>query len=175
MALIAKAGATFTPCPSGSHIATCVDVVDLGIVKSTYSGKTKAQHKVNVIWQIGENRDDGKPFMPRKRYTLSLHEKASLRKDLESWRGRPFSEAELDGFDIEALIGVPCMLSVVHAAQNGSVYANVTAIMRLPKGVEAIKADPAYVRVQDRPTATPGGEAPPADEGWQPSDDDVPF
>lgn len=176
MGIIAKAGATFTPCPSGSHIATCVDVVDLGIIKSTYSGKTKSQHKVNIIWQIGEMRDDGKPFLPRKRYTLSLHEKASLRKDLESWRGRPFSDAELEGFDIEALIGVSCMLSVVHAAQSGSVYANVTAIMRLPKGVAPIMADPSYVRVQDRPKedAAPGNMQP-ADEGWQPTDDDVPF
>ena len=178
MAIVAKAGASFTPCPAGSHIATCVDVVDLGIVKSTFGGKTKAQHKVNVIWEIGEKRDDGKPFMPRKRYTLSLHEKASLRKDLESWRGRPFTEDELSGFDLENLIGVPCMLSVVQQASNGSIYANVAAIMRLPKGVTAIEIDPSYVRVQDRPTdaqeETGGNDAPPNDE-WSPSDDDVPF
>ena len=176
MAIVAKAGASFTPCPAGSHIATCIDVVDLGIVKSTYSGKTKSQHKVNVIWQIAEQRDDGKYFQPRKRYTLSLHEKASLRKDLESWRGRPFNEAELEGFDLEALIGVPCMLSVVQQAQNGTIYANVTAIMRLPKGVAPIDVDPSYVRVQDRPADEPGGVSEGPDTGeWTPGYDDVPF
>ena len=41
---------------------------------------------------------DGKPFLVRRRYTASLHEKSALRKDLESWRGRAFTNVELDGF-----------------------------------------------------------------------------
>ena len=132
-----------------------------GWCKSTYSGeRTKTQHKVNVIWEIGEKRDDGKPFRPRKRYTLSLHEKASLRKDLESWRGRPFTDSELEGFDLEALLGVPlCSAWSTQPAVSGNVYANVTAIMRPPRGMEAPKADPAYVRVQDQPKdGTPGAQ-----------------
>ena len=176
MAIVASKGSSFTPCPAGTHVAVCIDVVDLGMVKSTYGERTKTQHKVNVIWEIGEKRDDGKPFRPRKRYTLSLHEKASLRKDLESWRGRPFTDSELEGFDLEALLGVPAMLCVVHAASGGNVYANVTAIMRPPRGMEAPKADPAYVRVQDQPKdGTPGAQPPDGDQEWTPTDDDVPF
>lgn len=179
MAIVASKGSSFTPCPGGTFCALCVDVVDLGMVKSTYSGKIKNQHKVNIVWQIEETRDDGKPFMPRKRYTLSLHEKASLRKDLESWRGRPFSDDELSGFDLEALIGVPCMISVVQAAVAGQIYANVTAIMKSPKGLTPPAADPSYVRVQDRPRDGDAGasrnEAPEDNPDWSPTDDDVPF
>ena len=146
------------------------------MVQSTYSGKTKKQHKVNIIWQIEEKRDDGKFFTPRKRYTLSLHEKASLRKDLESWRGRAFNDDELAGFDLENLLGAPAMICVVQAAVSGQVYANVTAIMKAPKGLTPPVPDPTYVRVQDQPKdGTPGAQPPDGDQEWTPTDDDVPF
>src|ERR1700684_2934792 len=116
MAIVAKAsgGNDCKPAPAGTHAAVCCDVVDLGMLEVSFGGKTKTQHKVNLVWQIEEDRDDGKPFTVRKRYTLSLHEKASLRKDLESWRGRAFTPAELEGFDLEVLIGIGCMLNVIH-------------------------------------------------------------
>jgi hypothetical protein len=172
MAITAAAGAKYTPCPSGTHAAVCCDVVDLGIVKSNYAGKEKKQHKIVVVWQTGETRDDGRPFLVRKRYTLSLHEKAALRKDLESWRGVPFTEDQLQGWDVEAVIGAPAMLSVIHNAANGNVYANVSAIMRPPKGTPIPAIDPTYVREQDRPKDDTEGPDP---GEWQATDDDVPF
>lgn len=176
MAIVAKKGATYPVCPGGSHIGICIDVVDLGMVKSTYSGKTKTQHKIRIIWSVGELRDDGKPHQVSKRYTLSLHEKSALRKDLESWRGQPFTDAQLEGWDVEGVIGVGAMLSVVQNAQGGSVYANVAAIMRPPKGMALPIVDPSYLRVQDRPKDEPGkvDEGPQAGE-WEATDDDVPF
>jgi hypothetical protein len=175
MAIVAKKGATYPVCPGGSHIGVCIDVVDLGMVKSTYSGKTKTQHKIRIIWSVGELRDDGKPHQVSKRYTLSLHEKSALRKDLESWRGQPFTDAQLEGWDVEGVIGVGAMLSVVENAQGGSIYANVAAIMLPPKGMALPIADPSYVRVQDRPKE-PGkvDEGPQVGE-WEATDDDVPF
>lgn len=174
MAIVASKGSSYVPCPAGAYAAPCCDVVDLGIVKSTYAGKEKKQHKIEIIWQTPELRDDGKPYLVKKRYTLSLHEKAGLRKDLESWRGRPFTEEELNGWDVESVISVPALINVVHNAANGSVYANVATIMRIPKGMPIPTLDPSYVRVQDRPAE--GGEATAPQEGeWQASDDDVPF
>src|SRR5689334_6354597 len=131
----AKGGQDFAPAPAGTHAAVCCDVIDLGMLEVTFGGKTKSQHKVNIVWQIEELRDDGKPFNVRKRYTLSLHEKASLRKDLESWRGKAFTAEELAGFDLEALIGVGCMLNIIHKEREdgGTPWANVTAIMKLVK------------------------------------------
>src|SRR5580700_4442984 len=123
----AKSGSNFKPAPAGTHPAVCCDVIDLGILEVNFNGKTKKQHKINLVWQIDELRDDNRPFLVRKRYTLSLHEKAGLRKDLESWRGRPFTDAELDQFDVESVLGVGCLLSVIHvpAKSPGDVYANI--------------------------------------------------
>lgn len=175
MPIIAKAsGGNFIPAPEGTHSAVCVDVVDLGLLEVKWKNETKIQHKVKVVWQIEEEMQDGKPFLVSKRYTLSLHEKAGLRKDLESWRGRAFSEEELKGFDVENLLNVPCLLNVVHNGATGTIYANVSTIMRLPKSMQPIKGRD-YVRVQDREpdSRDKSGDGPAA--AWEVTDDDVPF
>lgn len=177
MPIIASANETknYTPAPEGVHQAVCVDVLDLGLIKSQFpdekTGKDKFQHKVNVVWQIEELRDDNKRYLLYKRYTLSLHEKAALRHDLESWRGRAFTFDELAGFDVEKLKGANCFINVQHKkSQDGSrTYANVVSVMPLPKNMKLPKMEPLdYVRaVADAPAPPPQQEEPPH------SDEDV--
>lgn len=175
MGIVAKSGAAYPLAPAGTHAAVCVDVIDLGILKVAFGGKEKQQHKIAIVWQIDEVRDDGKPHTIRKRYTLSLHQKASLRKDLESWRGKAFTEVELQGFDLECLLSVSCLLSVIHASSDGSTFANIASIMKLPKAMEPVKVRD-YVRVCDRePDDQGSGGPPPPQGGYDPSDDEVPF
>ena len=169
MPIIATAGETFTPAPAGLHQGVCVDVVDLGILEVTYANKTKKQHKVRVVWQIDERDDSGKPHLLFKRYTLSLSEKATLRKDLESWRGRPFTRDEEMGFDLEKLIGANCQLNVQHASKNGSTYANVVSIVPLGRGMQKMDAN-GYVREKDRSETS---IAEPVESEL--TDDDIPF
>lgn len=186
MAIIAKVsgdGKTFEPAPVGVHQAVCVDVVDLGVLEVTYAGQTKKQHKVNLAWQISEDREDGKPFLVFKRYTLSLHEKAGLRKDLESWLGRKFGRDEELGFDVESVIGKNCLLNVTHNQQADRTYANVVSIMPLQKNMPTMTSRD-YVRKVDR---TPeqvaqevlsAREREPMDTSYEPpplTDDDAPL
>jgi len=143
MAIMAKAnggeGRSFEPAPEGVHQAVLVDVVDLGILKVSWLGVTKSQHKVNLAWQINETREDGKPFLVFKRYTLSLHEKSGLRKDLESWRGRKISRAEEQaGVDLEGMIGQNCLLNITHNPVGDRTYANVSSVNPLMKGMPKI-------------------------------------
>jgi hypothetical protein len=179
MAIMAMAGGdgkTFTPAPAGVHQAVCVDVVDLGLLDVTWQGVKKVQHKINVAWQINEDRDDGKPYLVFKRYTLSLGEKANLCKDLESWRGKKFTDAERKGFDVERLIGVNCLLNVTHNQSGDRTYANVVSIMPLAKGMPTITARD-YVRKVDRQPETAPAPHHVADEemGAPLVDDDIPF
>ena len=177
---------TYTPAPEGVHQAVCVDVIDLGMMLSAFpdekTGQPKQQHKINVVWQIGDKRDDGKRHQLYKRYTLSLHEKAALRHDLESWRGKAFSFEELAGFDVEKLIGVNCLANVQHRkSKDGTkTYANVVAIMPLVKGMQKIAALDYERWVPKTATEpTPEDMPPPADEPvFVPDfseDDQVPF
>jgi hypothetical protein len=169
MAADTSSGTKINPAPPGAHRALCVDVVDLGMVKTTYPGKPeRVVHKVTIVWQVADvDPETGTRFTVGKRYTLSLHEKSSLRKDLESWRGRQFSQEELRGFDLEKLLGAPCQLNIVHNVKPAATYANVSAIMPFGKGMEKLTPDPAYIRVKDR-AGNPGGS-------FQADDSDVPF
>jgi hypothetical protein len=183
MAIIAKAngdgGGNFQPAPSGVHQAVCVDVVDLGMLDVAWQGKTKRQHKVNVAWQINEDRDDGKPYLVFKRYTLSLHEKAGLRKDLESWRGRKFTRDEEMGFDLESVIGANCLLNITHNQVADKTYANVVSIMPLAKGMPAMAARDFVRKVDREPVANEHHteQAADYDDAEQPpiTADDIPF
>ncbi len=67
-----------------------------------------------------------------------MHEKATLRKTLESWRGKKFVDSDFGpgGFDTAKLIGVPCMLGIGHAERNGKIYANITTVSPLLKGYD---------------------------------------
>jgi hypothetical protein len=117
-------------CPAGVHDAVCAFVEDLG---HEYSEMYKNwNRKVVICWEINEPMSDGKPFMLSKRYTLSLGKKANLLKDVQGWRGKNFTDAELAGFDLEVLRGKQCQLQVIHNEKEGKVYANIISV--LPKG-----------------------------------------
>jgi hypothetical protein len=157
MAILVTAGNSekFEPAPPGLHQAICVDVVDMGVLEVTYAGQTKKQRKVRIVWQIDELMASGKPFIVQKRYTASLHEKATLRKELESWRGRPFTEEELEEFDLEAkLIGANAQVNVQHTTKDGTTYANVVSVVPLGKGMQKLTMN-GYVRVKDRTDVQP--------------------
>lgn len=174
MPIIARGGSSdFVPCPAGVHQAVCCDVVDLGMLDTTFGQK----HKISIRWQVAEDMENGKPFLVQKRYTLSLHEKSTLRHDLESWRGRAFTEAESEGFDVETLLGANCMLNVMHKkGDKGGTFANIAAVMPLAKNMPKMSVR-GYVREIDRAPQSETNtyaDAPPADD-IAPSDDDIPF
>lgn len=143
--LTAKANAEkqFELAPDGTHIARCIQIVDLGTQKSEYLGQEKELHKVRITWELPTEKrvfkeENGEqPFLVSKEFTLSLGEKANLRKVLESWRGKAFDETELQGFDLLKLLGAPCMLQIIHkVSQSGNKYAEISSVMKLMKGTE---------------------------------------
>jgi len=153
MSLIAKDNSEtqFAKLPlpeAGTTQAVCCAIWDLGLQRTSYMGTERIQHKIIIAWEVTEKINSpeseyhGKPYMLNKKYTLSLSEKANLRKDLESWRGKPFTEQELQtGFDLENLYGINCYLGIKHEPSRNDaskVFANVTAILPIQKGVERI-------------------------------------
>jgi hypothetical protein len=129
----------FTPPPAGTFPAICYRIVDLGTQDSTWKGKPRKAHKVLISWEIKDDEavmEDGRPMSIHQRYTWSMNEKAALRKDLESWRGKAFTEADFDVFDMKNLLGVGCFMGLVHKIVDGTTYTNISAISKLPKGME---------------------------------------
>lgn len=143
MSLTAKATneKQFELAPEGTHIARCIQIVDLGTQPVEFNGEKKEQHKARITWELpNEQRvfkeENGEqPFLVSKEFTVSLSEKANLRKVLESWRGKAFEENELQGFDVMNVLGVPCMLQIIHkTSKSGNKYAEISSVMKLMKG-----------------------------------------
>ena len=143
MAIMAEdtGGKDFKKVPAGCHFAICNMVVDLGIQESTYMGAPKRMHKVYLRWEVPDERvsyeKDGKsiegPCSIGSMYTLSLSEKANLRKVLGNWRGVPFTPKELKGFDITTVAGKCCQVMVQHKTSGDKTYANITGVMGISK------------------------------------------
>src|SRR3990172_1693125 len=158
--LIAKEGGeAIEPVDAGVHQAICYAIYDLGTQYSPVYDKSS--RKCVIIWELPDRRieivKDGQTLnLPRaisKQYTLSLGEKANLRKDLETWRGKAFSQEELAGFDISKLVGVNCMLQVLHKVNGDKTYANIVSILPLYKGINKLKPEnPLIVYTLDQGT-----------------------
>ena len=131
----------YTPCPAGSYPAKCVGLIDLGTQTSTFEAETKSARKVLVSFEITDpetRRADGTPFVVSKRFTLSKHEKAALRGFLTAWRGRDFTPEEIKRFDLVAVLGADCLLSLVNTTKpDGKTFTNISGAMRLPRGMAA--------------------------------------
>lgn len=135
-----EGGGDREPVPAGTHLGVCYRFVDLGTQKVEYQGQVKHLRKVMISWILpDEHMTDGKLFAAHKRYTWSMHEKANLRHDLESWRGKAFSSEDFEGpnaFNTKKLLGQPCMLTVTHDTRDGRTYENVASVGKLMKGVK---------------------------------------
>jgi hypothetical protein len=150
MALIAKADSngSFTPVPTGLHLARCYRIIDLGTQESEYMGVKKMLQKVMLQFEVHSEDESGNPTVTAKNeplsisknFTLSLGEKATLRNDLKTWRGRDFTPEELRGFELKNVLGVWCTLSIIKAmGRDGTKeYTNISGIM--PVSVQQRKA-----------------------------------
>ena len=99
--------------PQGTHNAICYKIVDAGTAMNEFQGELKKQHSVWLFWELPDLRmDDDRPMSISHKYTLSLHERAALRNILQNWRNKPFTDKELEGFDITKILGVTCKVSV---------------------------------------------------------------
>lgn len=139
--IVSDSGGSFTPCPAGSHIAICIGYVDLGTQNEVFEGKQKTQRKLRVMWELCEERTaDGKLFTTGKTYTNNLGDKASLRKHLESWRSKPFTPDELKGFNLDNIVGKPCLLTIVHKPkQDGGISDSIGGISPLHRSMPVPK------------------------------------
>jgi hypothetical protein len=175
-------------------------------------GQVKYLHKIMLGWEIHTTKDDGtalkmrdgRPFAMFKNYTLSWSEKANLRLDLQSWRGKPFTQEEMRRFDLETILGAWCLLNVIERpGKDGKTYVNidtvtpVPAMMKktgLPEGVNKIEmfnldnpnwdmfetfSDNLKVKIMASPefNKAKGGSASniPAVDTSSDMDDDIPF
>lgn len=173
VSIIVKAdgGGSFAPHPVGAYPALCIDVMEHLNVETKWGTKNRIQIRFYCGQEV-EHNGEMVPAFADAFFNATLGEGSSLRAFTESWRGKPFTKDELDGFDMERLVDAPALIQIVHNVTPNKTYANIDSIMRLPQGSEAPRPPIDYVRVKDQPReddTTHALHAPPVD------DDDLPF
>jgi len=117
-ATIGGSGGDFPILDEASYVARIYSVVDIGIHQTNFGEK----QQIIVTWELPtELSDEGLPHAISKFYTLSLNDKANLRKDLEKMKVKIPQEKlnQQDFIDslFEKMLGTTCQLSI-------SVYEN---------------------------------------------------
>lgn len=130
---------SYTPLEEGVYMAVCRQIIDLGEQESSGQFGDRVVRQVFIQWELPEEtvEIDGvdQPRRIGKTYNVSFNEKATLRKDLETWRGRKFTDEELRGFDLDNILGKGCQIQIIHTSKGEKVYDNVAGIMCLPRGM----------------------------------------
>lgn len=129
----------------GEYIAICYKLIDMGTHKNKHGNM---QPSIRLAWElhgdsiVGEGTgymDDGKPFSVDRvfnPYLGSPSKATKFREFLEKWRGRPFTEEELKGFDLTNLLGAACRITLATSTNDeGKEYQNVVSASPMMKGV----------------------------------------
>lgn len=138
----------FKIAPSGSHLGRLYSIIDIGHQSTVWKGETKIMHKVVFTWELHGNdandqpltTDDNKPLIVSKRYTVSLGDQSTLRKDLEGWSGKKMTEDERKSFDLKNLLGKFCMVNIAHS--DDGKYANIVSLSQVPSAMRAMQPEP---------------------------------
>lgn len=127
-------GGDFAQAPAGTHAARCIRLIDIGTHHGEFQGKPTVRNQLIAQFELPDEtvevEGQQKPFIVSKFYTNSLHEKSNMRKDLEGWRGRPFTVEELLRFDVQTILGQPCILSIVHTDEGKAKIASIAKPMK---------------------------------------------
>lgn len=138
-------------------------------------------HKCALVWQIDEvNPDTSKPFEMSKEFTVSMAEKANLRKFLGMWRGKSYTDEEAtEGAPLHKLYAVNGLMQIEHKQSKSNPdrsYANIVSVTPLPKSMkkmtpgEYTRSEHWKDKIKTVQMADENDYPPPLDD-----DDDLPF
>lgn len=136
--------------PEGNHVARLYNILYIGTIETPYTnedGSPKYQNRVRLTFELPnelrEFETDGekvkKPMVISKEMTFSMYKgslTAQLRTASHALIGQALKDEEAEAFDIDDLLGMACMLEIVHEEYQGSPYAKVVNYSSIPKGMD---------------------------------------
>jgi len=131
----------YSPCPEGNHIARCFQIIDLGTRNITTGNFPGLKREVQFLFEtpyetsVFDESKGQQPYYVRLKHTLYMTEKSNLRKMIQSWLGKKFTEEEAKYFNIFSLIGMTCQVNVVHSQKGTKTYANIVSVTPMAKGM----------------------------------------
>lgn len=130
---------------SGSHIARAYAVIDLGTRETGFTdseGRPKRLREILIYWELPGSKHIFKkekgeqPLVVKKKFTYNFGKEATLRKTLENWRGKAFTEEELNkGYDLKNILNTPALISLTENEYKGEKYMKVASVSPLAEGM----------------------------------------
>lgn len=168
----------------GSHQAVCCQVHSLGY--QVFKGQVSFSPKCVFIFELDEKMKNGemagKPFVLSERHSQYMGKpgkSSNLRKFLEKWKGKEYTEEEAKATNIKKCEKVPCTLLVDHEPKEGGGFrAKIVGISRrdatkplvpvtyteVPKWVTEEKGKQVPAPKRQEAVTTPAGGPPQAEE-----------
>ncbi len=129
-----KGGGDFEKPPEGYHKARAIRAIDLGTQEGQWKGNATYKRQFMLMFELPEFlvefEDKQMPGLVSKKYNLTFSNKATLRKDMESWYGKKFNDKDIEaagGFDPAKVVGRAAKLQVVYS--DDGQYANIGVII----------------------------------------------
>jgi len=141
MPIIKQTESSFEPIPEGTHPARCISVISLGTQPSNnpaYRPSFKVVLGFEFPNETIEVNGEKNPMTTSQfvnAYLGSPSKPSKTHLFLKSWRGKPFTEKELAGFDLAKVCGAPCLINIVHEKKENKTYCNIASISPLMKGM----------------------------------------
>lgn len=143
-----RAKPSIPPVAPGTYTAICVGSIDIGEQLVKFKEKSNYTNQIVYTFElVGEKIEVDGVQQPRtlsRTFTFARSEKSGLRKFVESWQGKKFSNEEFGEFDTNDMVGKEAMIGVV--LNDTGEYANIDTIMGLPKGMSAGKPESDLIR-----------------------------
>lgn len=137
--------------PEGQYVGLCVDQIDLGERVEEYVGKPKKLvPKIALVFRTGTRGEKkGEIVDVSVEFTRSMYETAGMRKFLESWRGKSYTDDQAkEGVQLHRLDGMAALISVECVkSRGGKNYAKIKSIAPLPSMIP-VPSMPAYTRAE---------------------------
>ncbi len=140
-----KSDKAFEPVKAGTHLARCVNIIEIGTTSYLWKGAEVSSNKVRLVFELPEEKfenEDGTANAPliSVEYSLSMGSKAKLRGFIERWIGASLLQGEAVSFDLKHLLGQPCIITVAHKTKGEKTYADIVSAAPLMKGMKCPEA-----------------------------------
>ena len=129
----------------GTFVARVAQLIDLGVQEDEYEGERKVAHKIFINFEFPtemmEIEGEQKPRWVGKEFGVSLHEKATLTKLVQS--ADPDGKLTSKGRNLKGLMGLPLMVTI-GSTKTGN--AKIAGMARLMKGLQVaeLSKDPVF-------------------------------
>ena len=137
-----RAKPSIPPVEPGTYTAICVHAIEIGEQMTTFQGSKSYKNQVlycfELVGEFIEINGEKQPRVLSKTFNIPKNQKSEnsgLRKFVESWKGKKFTNDEWLEFDTNDVVGQECMLGVV--LNDTGEYSNIDSVVGMPKGFSA--------------------------------------